>query len=120
LPNGPTNYCTINFTVLGALPAAGAPDEVLPITIQNDLWGDGGGNPVSGNTTTSGEVRLMGAAPDVVLGFTPASAVAFPGGTSGTPTTASIAVSVDSGSIGTGTVSNCVIGGTNASAFSVT
>lgn len=66
-----------------------------------------------------GQITISAAAPDVVLGFSPASAVAFPGGVSGTTSNASITVSAASGTVGTGTVDNCVITGPNASAFSV-
>ena len=100
---------------------AGADGDTMPLAFSNELFIDAGGNDTSsGNTSVGGSLIWQAAPPDVVLGFAPASAVAFPGGTSGTSTTASIAVSVATGSIGTGTVSNCVVGGTNASAFSVT
>ncbi len=116
LPNGPTTYCSYDVQI-----AAGAPDgTVIPFTANSiECWNTGGTAETCTLTATSA-VTVQTAPPDVVLGFAPASAVAFPGGTSGTSTTASIAVSVASGSIGTGTVSNCVVGGTNASAFSVT
>ena len=112
-----TYVVTINFDVgATAVPSPGTP---LALTGQyttatfDDVNYDN--HPIP-----SGSVIIQAASPDVVLGFAPASAVAFGGGTSGTnPPNQNIAVSVASGTIGTGTVSGCVLGGTNASAFSV-
>ena len=123
LPNGPTNYCTMNFTVIGALPVAGDPVEILPLTIQNDLWGDGAGNPVVGSTVANGEIRLTtGPAPDIVVSLTPAagSTITFPGGTPGSTSTSSIAVAVASGTVGSGTVGSCALSGADAAAFAIT
>ena len=107
-------HCNVSYTVEAT--AVDGAVYAIPATCQ---FFDVNTDPVAGSVSP-GAITVQAAPPDVVLGFTPASAVAFPGGTSGTSTTASIAVSVASGSIGTGTVSNCVVGGTNASAFSVT
>ncbi len=114
LPSTATPYCS--FTVVAA---AGAALGARPVTSTELLECEGSTGP-DASCTYTGSFAVVSTPPDVVLGFAPASAVAFPGGTSGTSTTASIAVSVATGSIGTGTVSNCVVGGTNASAFSVT
>ena len=115
LPSG--THCQIAYTV-GATAVDG---DTFPLALTGCLYSDADGNPSTATPVqNAGLITVQAAPPDVVLGFAPASAVAFPGGTSGTSTTASIAVSVASGSIGTGTVSNCVVGGTNASAFSVT
>lgn len=117
---GPTTFCNLTFTVDGAvvLPEAGDPDVVFPLTIQNALYSDAAIQPVDG-TETNGEIRLQGAAPDVILAFNPNAAVVFPGGTSGDTTAESIDVTVGSGTVGTGTVDNCVITGANAAAFDV-
>ena len=118
--SNPTTGLTLPGTITISLSFdVGATAQVEPLTFGTTNVFDNGGASVT-LTPTSGQITVQAAPPDVVLGFAPASAVAFPGGTSGTSTTASIAVSVASGSIGTGTVSNCVVGGTNASAFSVT
>lgn len=124
LPAGPISYCNITFTVLNAgdIPAPGDPNVVWPLTMQNDLWGDGGGNPVPGNTTTGGQIVLQGGPPpDVVVTFTPASGstVAFGGGLPGANVTQSIALG-NTGTIGSGTVSNCTLSGADAASFSIT
>lgn len=119
---GPTTFCNLTFTVEGsvALPGAGDPDVVFPLTIQNPLYAGADANPSPGpHSEVDGEIRLQGAAPDVVLGFNPASNVVFPGGVSQTTTAASIAVTVASGTIGTGTIDNCVLSGPNAGAFTI-
>ncbi|MEJ1248077.1 hypothetical protein [Denitratimonas tolerans] len=124
LPAGPTSYCNVTFTVLNAgdIPAPGDPNIVWPLTMQNDLWGDGGGNPVPGNTATGGEIVLQGGPPpDVIVTFTPASGgtVTFPGGMPADVVTQSIAIG-NTGTIGSGTVSGCVLGGADAGSFAIT
>lgn len=84
------------------------------------LTGPSGDQSSQLTSPANATISVVAAPPDVVLGYSPASAVAFPGGTQGDVTTANIAVSVASGTVGTGTLNNCVITGPNAGAFSVT
>lgn len=125
LPAGPTNYCNLTFTVDGAVvaPNPGDPDIVYPLTLQNDLYSDGGGNPAPGpHSLTNGEIRIQGAPPDVTLSYNPAppNGPAFSGGTfTGDTSTASIAVNAG-GTSGSGTVTGCALSGTNAANFAIT
>lgn len=96
----------------------GTTEGVEALTFGTTAVFDQGGSSIVLDPT-DGSVTVSSAPPDVVLGFSPASAVAFPGGVSGTTSNASITVSAASGTVGTGTVDNCVITGPNASAFSV-
>lgn len=127
VPNPGTILCFANPVQGLLLPASiqinlpfdiGAVEGVEALTFGTTNVFDGGGVGVN-LVPTSGQITISAAPPDVVLGFNPAAAVNFPGGTSGDTTAASIAVTVASGTIGTGTVDNCVISGANAGAFSV-
>jgi len=93
------------------------------LTWQNDLWGDAAGVPIpGGHTLGNGAIVLQGGPPpDVIVTFTPASGstVAFGGGLPGANVTQSIAIG-NTGTIGTGTVSGCVISGPDAASFSIT
>lgn len=102
--------CTVTFTAIG-----GAVEDDYPITFANVVFG----NSPGGDTINDGLLTVQLAPPDVVLGFNPDAAVVFGGGTSGDVVAESIAVTVESGTVGTGTVDNCIITGPNASAFSV-
>lgn len=73
-------------------------------------------------TLTNGQVNITaGPPPDVVVTFTPASGstVAFGGGLPGANVTQSIALG-NTGTIGSGTVSNCTLSGADAASFSIT
>ena len=102
------------FTI-EVLPATAIGNYPLPVSVAFPPSFSGGAG-----TLNPGEFDVIDAVPDVVLAFNPDAAVAFPGGVSGNTTAASIDVTVGAGTVGTGTVDNCVISGANASAFSVT
>lgn len=108
--------CNLTFTV-----GAGAADgDVYTLDLNGGLFSDENAAPSPGpHTETDGSITITNAPPDVVLAFNPDAAVVFPGGTSGDTTAESIDVTVGAGTVGTGTVDNCVISGANASAFSV-
>lgn len=96
----------------------GATEGAEPLTFGTTAVFDDGGNSVA-LVPDNGSVTVSAAPPDVVLAFNPASNVVFPGGVSQTTTAASIAVTVASGTIGTGTIDNCVLSGPNAGAFTI-
>lgn len=110
----PTVTITIPFDI-GATPAV----EPLALFDVNGFDGGGGALPLTG---TNGSITITaGPPPDVIVTFTPASGstVAFGGGLPGANVTQSIAIG-NTGTIGTGTVSGCVISGPDAASFSIT
>lgn len=117
-PLGNTTTCSILFT---ANAGSGGDVEALTLGGVQELNNSAGDAlPLSDHTFTNGSITwLAGPPPDVELTFNPASAVAFGGGALGDNVSASITVG-STGSIGTGTVDNCVISGADAAAFSVT
>lgn len=102
-------YCTIPLSV-----AAGqATGSSFPLTLAA---------AVNVATLVNGVVNIpAGPPPDVIVTFTPASGstVAFGGGLPGANVTQSIAIG-NTGTIGTGTVSGCVISGPDAASFAIT
>lgn len=124
-----TVLCYANPLVGLTLPASititlpfdiGATAAVEPLTISNiAAYDTSGAVPLPG---TSGSITITaGPPPDVIVTFTPASGstVAFGGGLPGANVTQSIAIG-NTGTIGTGTVSGCVISGPDAASFSIT
>lgn len=114
----PTVYC--EFTL--GIPAATADGTVIPLPVTLSECFDNLGNiqPCAG--TNDGSVTVsVGPPPDVIVTFTPASGstVAFGGGMPGANVTQSIAIG-NTGTIGTGTVSGCVLGGADAASFAIT
>jgi hypothetical protein len=102
-------YCTIPLSV-----AAGqATGSTFPLTLAA---------AVNVATLVNGAVFIpAGPPPDVIVTFTPASGgtVTFPGGMPAAVVTQSIAIG-NTGTIGSGTVSGCVLGGADAGAFAIT
>lgn len=102
-------YCNIGLSV-----AAGqATGSSFPLTLAS---------AVNVATLTNGVVNIpAGPPPDVVVTFTPASGstIAFGGGAPGANVTQSIALG-NTGTIGSGTVSGCVLSGADAGSFSIT
>ncbi len=119
-PLGNTTTCSIVFTA-----NAGAGGDVEPLTLGGvQELNDAGGNslPLANHTFTNGSITwLAGPPPDVVVTFNPisGSTVAFGGGLPGANVTQSIAIG-NTGTIGTGTVSGCVLSGPDAASFSIT
>ncbi|MGE4359120.1 MAG: hypothetical protein AB7D30_04680 [Lysobacteraceae bacterium] len=116
----PTFQVHIAFNVgATAAPAPGMPLTFGPATVYVT---DGGLSEPPFETVTPGSITIVtGPPPDVVVTFTPASGstVAFGGGLPGANVTQSIAIG-NTGTIGTGTVSGCVISGPDAASFSIT
>lgn len=117
------NLCNITVTLNadngGVAWAAG---DTIPLVFANAL-ASAGSTDLTGDlgTHTNGLITISaGPPPDVVVTFTPASGgtVAFGGGAPGDTSNGSIAVG-STGTIGSGTVNNCVISGADAAAFSV-
>lgn len=119
-PSGAATF--LNPTVTISIPFdVGATAGVEPLAFSNVNAFDGGGSalPLTG---TDGSITVVtGPPPDVIVTFTPASGstVAFGGGLPGANVTQSIAIG-NTGTIGTGTVSGCVISGPDAASFSIT
>lgn len=113
-----TSFCNATYTV-GAAAVAGDLFTLTPTC----LFSDNTANPSAGpHTLNAGTITVSaGPPPDVVVDFTPASGstVAFGGGLPGANVTQSIAIG-NTGTIGTGTVSGCVISGPDAASFSIT
>lgn len=95
-----------------AVPAPGS-----PLVIENVLFIDGAANTVA-TTSTNGSVVIGTAPPDVNLVFAPApgATVTFPAGVAGSVQNASIGITT-TGTVGSGTVSNCALSGTGAASF---
>lgn len=109
--------CTVNFPIGAAAAFGDYPLTHDPDPVQTGFTNTNA-DAVDG-TVVDGQITISDAPPDVVLAFNPTTNVVFPGGVSGTTSNASIAVTAASGTIGTGTIDNCVVSGPNASAFSV-
>ncbi|MBB5207323.1 hypothetical protein [Chiayiivirga flava] len=108
--------CNLTFT----LDAGVADGDVFTLDLNNALYSDADANPSPGpHTENDGEITVSDAPPDIILAFNPDPNVVFPGGTSGTNTVADIDVTVGSGTVGTGTIDNCVLGGANPGAFQI-
>lgn len=111
-PLASSTVCTVTFTAID-----GAAEASYPLTFANVVFGNSPNPPA--DVANDGVLTVQLAPPDVVLGFSPAANVVFPGGVSGTQVLADIDVTVASGSVGTGTVDNCVLGGTNPLSFAI-
>lgn len=116
IPSG--SLCTYQLTA-----NAGPGGQVMPLNFSDFLFIDVGGTDTSANhTNTNGTLTwIAGPPPDVVVTFTPASGstVAFGGGLPGANVNQSIALG-NTGTIGSGTVSNCVLSGPDSGSFSIT
>lgn len=112
-------HCNIVFTYTPD--AADVNGDTFPLDVNGCLASDSGANATTANELDGTITISAGPPPDVVVTFTPASGgtVAFPGGAPGDTPNGSIAVG-NTGTIGSGTVNNCVISGADAGAFSVT
>ncbi len=112
------SFCNATYTV-GAAAVAG---DVFTLT-PTCLFSDNTANPSAGpHTLNDGTITVTaGPPPDVVVTFTPASGgtVTFPGGMPADVVTQSIAIG-NTGTIGSGTVSGCVLGGADAGSFAIT
>ena len=123
--NLPTNGVIPNSTLCTYVLTAnaGPAGQVMPLAFSDFLFIDIGGADTSANhTNTNGSLTwLAGPPPDVVVTFNPASAstIAFGGGAPGANVTQSIALG-NTGTIGSGTVSGCVLSGPDAASFSIT
>ena len=119
-PLGNTTTCSIVFTA-----NAGAGGDVEPLVLGGvQELNDSAGNslPLANHTFTNGSITwLAGPPPDVVVTFNPTSGstVAFGGGLPGANVNQSIALG-NTGTIGSGTVSNCTLSGPDAALFSIT
>lgn len=113
------SYCDLEYTVGGAAVAG----DTFTLTPTGCLYSDAASGPSTGpHTENAGTITVSaGPPPDVIVTFTPASGstVAFGGGLPGANVTQSIAIG-NTGTIGTGTVSGCVISGPDAASFSIT
>lgn len=116
--------CSITYTV----DAGAVAGDVF--TLSSDMDGLPGGECTFGDvvpaaipgTLVDGAITVSaGPPPDVIVTFTPASGgtVTFPGGMPADVVTQSIAIG-NTGTIGSGTVSGCVLGGADAGAFAIT
>lgn len=116
IPTGP--ICTYQLTA-----NPGPAGDVMPLAFSDFIFVDIASNDTSANhTNVDGSLTwIAGPPPDVIVTFTPASGstVAFGGGLPGANVTQSIAIG-NTGTIGTGTVSGCVISGPDAASFSIT
>lgn len=114
-----TSYCNLEYTV-GAGAVAG---NTFTLTPTGCLYTNAASMPSAGpHTENAGTITVTaGPPPDVVVTFTPASGstIAFGGGAPGANVTQSIALG-NTGTIGSGTVSGCVLSGADAGLFSIT
>jgi hypothetical protein len=110
----PTVTITIPFDI-------GATAAVEPLSLFDVNGFDHTGSPLPLSGTNGSVTIVTGPPPDVVVTFNPisGSTVAFGGGMPGANVTQSIAIG-NTGTIGTGTVSGCVISGPDAASFSIT
>lgn len=96
-------------------------DEVLspgsPVTVTGTYREPTNGDAVP-TALNNGSVTIITAQPDVNLVFAPApgATVSFPAGVAGSVQNASIGITT-TGTVGSGTVSNCAVSGTGASSF---
>lgn len=96
--------------------ATAVPTPGSPVTLAGRFL-DGMGAPIA-TTITSGSVTIITAPPDTNLGYNPApgSTVTFPAGVALTTQNASIGITT-TGTVGSGTISNCGITGPGATSF---
>lgn len=116
LPTTPTPYC--EFTITSTATAVPGPRPILSTELLECV----GSVSTDPTCTASGSFAVVvGPPPDVVVTFTPASGgtVTFPGGMPADVVTQSIAIG-NTGTIGSGTVSGCVLGGADAGSFAIT
>lgn len=108
---------TITIAVQFAVGPDAVPAPGSPLVIENVLFIDGAANTVT-TTNTNGSVVIGTAPPDVNLTFAPApgGTVTFPSGVAGSVQNASIGITA-TGTVGSGTVSDCAITGAGATAF---
>lgn len=122
----PTGTLAQNFTIsvdfsIGPNPV---PAPGVPLVITDARYTDSAANEIilPGGSLTDGSIVIVtGPPPDVIVTFTPASGgtVTFPGGMPADVVAQSIAIG-NTGTIGSGTVSGCVLGGADAGSFAIT
>lgn len=108
---------TITIAVQFSVGATAVPAPGSPLAIQNVVFIDGNANTIP-TTNTNGSVIIGTAPPDTNLGYNPApgSTVTFPSGVALTTQNASIGITT-TGTVGSGTISNCGITGPGATSF---
>lgn len=120
----PITSATLTLNIAFNVGATAAPAPGTPLTFgpgSNYTTGGGTLEPPF-DTVNPGAITIVtGPPPDVVVTFTPASGstIAFGGGAPGANVTQSIALG-NTGTIGSGTVSGCVLSGPGAGSFSIT
>jgi hypothetical protein len=117
LPNGPTTYCNVTFTV------AAQPDgTVLALDLTAGLFSNAAGNPSPGpHILNDGTITVQSTPVPLTLAYSPAagSTITFGAGNVGAAATAQTITATATGNSGTASLTACAITGTGASAFSV-